>query len=106
MNDAERRVAELADVLREASRGADPGLTGELVEAACGDQADAALEAVLTSALQAGAYREDLLKACNAARLVIRMQAGSGRNYDDPAEDHVLDVLDRLTGWCHPNVRL
>jgi hypothetical protein len=106
MDDAEQSADELADVLREASRGADPGLTAELVAAACDEQADAALEAVVISAQQTGTHREDLLEACNAARLVIRTQAGSDRNDDVPAEDHVLDVMDRLTGWCHPNARL
>ena len=106
MSDAEPPVDELAAVLREASRGADPGLTGELVEAAREDPAGAALAAVVTSALQAGRHREDVLKACDAARLIIRTQAGGDRNHDDPAEDHVSDVMDRLVGWCHPDARL
>lgn len=106
MSDAEGPVDARADALREASRGADPGLTGELLEAACGDRAGEALEAVLGSALRAGACREDLLKACDAARLVIRTRAGGGRDHDEPAEDRLLDVMDRLTGWCHPDARL
>jgi hypothetical protein len=103
MSDAERPVDELAAVLRKASRGADPGLSGDLARAARADQADAALVAVVTSALRAGTHREDVLKACDAARLVIRTRSD---DQDDQAEDRVLEVMDRLTGWCHPDARL
>jgi hypothetical protein len=92
--------------LRAASWGAEPRLTHGLVEAARGDQADADLSTVAGAALGAGVDREDLIRACNAARLVIRTRARDGRSRDDPAEDHVLDLMDRLTGWCHPDARL
>lgn len=64
------------------------------------------LVGIATSALAAGAVREAVLRACGAARLEIRTTAGRARDYDDPAEDHVLDLMDRLTGWCHPDHRI
>ncbi|WP_033263589.1 hypothetical protein [Amycolatopsis vancoresmycina] len=96
----------LAEVLRIASRGADPGLTTGLVDAAHADPEGTALGDVAKSALAAGVEREDILRACEAARLEIRTAAGSSREYDDPAEDRVLDLMDRLSGWCHPSSRL
>lgn len=100
----ERPNNSLADVSSEALRGADLSLIGELVAAARTDQAHAALEAASISALQAGTPREDLLKACDAARLVLRAQADG--DLDVPSEDRVMDLMDRLTGWCHPDAHL
>ncbi|MEV6647447.1 hypothetical protein [Amycolatopsis sp. NPDC051371] len=64
------------------------------------------LVGIATSAIAAGTDREAIVRACDAARLEIRTRAGSARDYDDPAEDHVLDLMDRLTGWCHPEYRI
>ncbi|WP_410597249.1 hypothetical protein [Amycolatopsis sp. lyj-23] len=96
----------LAAVLQIASRRADPGLISALVEAARTNPADTALRGVAESALAARVEREDIIRACEAARLEIRTSAGYSRQYEDPAEDHVLDLMDCLTGWCHPNDRL
>lgn len=97
----------LADPLRESAVGADHKMTSALVAAAYAEHdPDTRLADVATSAVAAGTDRESVLRACEAARLEIRTRAGSTRDYDDPAEDHVLDVMDRLTGWCHPDYRI
>ncbi|WP_370963493.1 hypothetical protein [Amycolatopsis sp. cg9] len=45
-----------------------------------------------------------LMRACYGARDAICAAAPEGT--DDPAEDEVLDLMDRLTGWCRPGARL
>jgi hypothetical protein len=37
-------------------------------------------------------------------RLVLDLRARD--DYRESAEDTVLDVMDALTGWCHPEARL
>ncbi|MEU0790248.1 hypothetical protein ABZ342_09265 [Amycolatopsis sp. NPDC005961] len=44
------------------------------------------------------------MRACYGARDAI--DAGAPEGTDDPAEDEVLDLMDRLAGWCHPSSRL
>ncbi|WIX78467.1 hypothetical protein QRX50_45155 [Amycolatopsis carbonis] len=97
----------LAESLRESAVGADREMTGALVAAAYAEHdPDAQLAGIAVSAVAAGTDPEDILRACDAARLEIRTRAGSAQGYDDQAEDRVLDVMDRLTEWCHPDCRI
>ncbi|WP_141691781.1 hypothetical protein [Nocardia brasiliensis] len=95
-------VDALAEPLRHASHGADPRLAGDLVVAASGGRPSAELAVIAEAALASGIDLGEVIRACAAARLRIRTRAGAVQNYDDPAEDYVLDLLDRLTGWCGP----
>ncbi|MBM7775072.1 hypothetical protein JOD54_005276 [Actinokineospora baliensis] len=99
-------VDSLADALRAAARGAEPELTRALVGAARAEGAHGGLEKVAKAALAAGVGRGDIIRACDAARLEIRTAAGVERDFEDIAEDHVLDLMDRLVGWCQPGARL
>lgn len=97
----------VAEPLRKAALGADRAMTLALVAAAYAEgDPHPQLVGIATSALAAGIDREAILRACGAARLEIRTTAGRARDYEDPAEDHVLDLMDRLTGWCHPDSRM
>lgn len=94
---------ELAEALQAASLGAEQRLTRALVKAARSENPHTELVATAASALAAGADRDGIIQACDAARLEIRTHAGASRNFEDPTEDHVLDLL---TGWCRPGARL
>jgi hypothetical protein len=97
----------LAEPLRRSALGADREMTASLVTAAYADHdPDTQLAEIVESAVAAGTDRADILRACEAARSEIRTRAGSARDYDDPAEDHVLGLMDLLTGWCHPSSRI
>jgi hypothetical protein len=76
-------------------------LTDDVVAAASGENPYTDLAAVATSAMEAGTEHEDVLQACSAAVLAIRTRAD-----DEIAEDHVLDLTDRLVGWCTKHARL
>jgi hypothetical protein len=58
------------------------------------------LRAAAESELQAGTPRERVIAQLEALGTVLR---AAGREADD---DVVLDVLDFVTGWCSPHVRL
>ncbi|WP_432848497.1 hypothetical protein ACQPXB_46905 [Amycolatopsis sp. CA-161197] len=64
---------------------------------------DSQLLEIVTAALAAGTDREDILNAGYAAQDEIQQSAGGE---DDPAEDHLLDIMDRLVGWCPPGAAL
>jgi hypothetical protein len=92
------------DVSNVGPGPADPVLTRNLVTAARADEPGEALEQVAVAGYAAGVTPVGMVRACYAAREVIDGEAPEGT--EDPAEDAVLDLMDRLTGWCHPDARL
>ncbi|MDS0137039.1 MULTISPECIES: hypothetical protein [unclassified Amycolatopsis] len=82
----------------DAEPPADPVLVGDLVAAARAGQAWAALEAVATAGYASGVTKAALLRAGGAALDFIADGAPDGT--DDPAYDAVLDLMDRLEGFC------
>ncbi|MFC0031918.1 hypothetical protein ACFFMM_20585 [Micromonospora chaiyaphumensis] len=72
-------------------------LARQLVQAASHEEPPRVLEAIATEHLRAGVSREALLDVCAVARQLCE---------DEPAEEHILDLMDRLSGWCAPSARL
>jgi hypothetical protein len=83
---------------------ADPELVRAVVAAARAEVPAVALEELATTGFDRGVTPANLMRACYGARDAI--DAGAPKGTDDPAEDEVLDLMDRLTGWCHPSSRL
>ena len=60
----------------------------------------AAVSSLVVERRRQGNPREDLYEALTAVMLRLRQ---AGRDTD---EDIVLDVMDRLVGWCSPHTRI
>ncbi|BBO33454.1 hypothetical protein [Lacipirellula parvula] len=48
----------------------------------------------------AGMSQDDLFRACDESREQHHSDA------DERKYDAILDVMDRITGWCHPRLKL
>ncbi len=68
-----------------------------LAESAASRDGSPSLEEIAREQLTAGVTREQLLGICNLARDLCRTEA---------AEDAVLDLMDRLTGYTRPEYRI
>ena len=80
---------------------ADPELTRDLAAAARTAQAWDALEAVAKAGFAAGVTREAMLEASGAALDTVVPEGA-----EDPADDALRDLMDRLEGWCPPGAEL
>jgi hypothetical protein len=65
------------------------------------DAAQALRETVQAQAA-GGRSRDQLVDGLNQFLLEVR----SSKAFPESTEDIILDLLDSLTGWCHPNARL
>lgn len=75
----------------------------ELAEAALRTEQPAAnLETVVRDLITSGETREAIGSELDA--LVVTLREGGGD--ETPEEEVVLEILDRLWGWCAPDVRL
>lgn len=74
----------------------------ELRAAVTADHPAAALEELVRREFRAGRGRDEVSE--NIADLLPGLRASPG--YDDRWEDHVVELVDRLTGWTHPNSQL
>lgn len=83
---------------------ADPDLVRAVLAAARGEAPGEALEEVAVGAYEAGVTPLGMMRACYAAHDTI--DAGTPEGSDDPAYDAVLDLMDRLTGFCPPGAHL
>ncbi|SEF22355.1 hypothetical protein SAMN05421837_1011341 [Amycolatopsis pretoriensis] len=83
---------------------ADPVLVRAVLTAARSKAPAEALEEVATDAYEAGVTPLGMMRACYAAQDTI--VAGAPEGSDDPAYDAVLDLMDRLTGFCPPGAKL
>ena len=68
-----------------------------LAEAAARPETVSDLEVIARERLADGETREGLLLICQDARTLCETER---------AEDNILDLMDRLTGWSHPRYRL
>ncbi|WP_326566844.1 hypothetical protein VSH64_34030 [Amycolatopsis rhabdoformis] len=80
----------------------DPELTAAILSAALHHD-DVLLTKIATAVVAGGTDREHVLQACYAAQDEIQKASG---DEDDPAEDHLLDLMDRLVGWCPPGAAI
>jgi hypothetical protein len=76
----------------------DPALVHTVLTAARANRPESALEAVVVAAFEAGVTPVGMMRACYAAQDLI--------DDGDRAEDAVIDLMDRLAGWCHPDAHL
>ncbi|MFI5607170.1 hypothetical protein [Amycolatopsis sp. NPDC051903] len=88
---------------REPARGADPELAAAVLAATRRGDANE-LEEVATTAVAAGTDRDDVLRTCYAALAELEVETGEAD--EDPAGERVLEIMDRLTGWCAPQARI
>jgi phage-related minor tail protein len=83
---------------------ADQELIRDLTAAARTAQAWEALEAVAKAGFAAGVTREAMLRASGAALDTVVADLPEGT--EDPADDALRDLMDRLEGWCPPGAEL
>ncbi|MET8846207.1 hypothetical protein [Amycolatopsis sp. NPDC004625] len=82
----------------------DPALVRDLVAAARSGQAWEALEAVATAGYAAGVTPAEMLAACGTA--LDALADGAPEGIDDPADDAMRDLMDRLEGFCPPGAAI
>ena len=65
-------------------------------------QAGHVLRARVSELFQKGQTKHEIYGILE--RLLVRVRAGNG--FRGSAEEALLDVMDALTDWCHPDARL
>ncbi|WP_033260638.1 hypothetical protein [Amycolatopsis vancoresmycina] len=83
---------------------ADPALVREVLAAARAERPSAPLERVAVAAYAAGVTPLGLMRACYAAQDTVVAESAAAD--DDPAWEALLDLMDRLTGFCPPGAEI